>query len=358
MFPADAGTAVGGGPFGEDPGMSFGNPLLLWIFPGLMLLVILDVVLRQARQRRLSQMIPRDLRDKMNPLRRPQLRKLRSLLFYLGLCLCAFSLSRPQWGFSWREAQREGLDLMVLVDTSNSMRADDFKPTRLQRAQWGIEELVGELKGDRVGLIAFAGEGVLQCPLTLDYGAFLMNVQDLFPGIVPTGGTNLSAALTKALESFEEGSEADKVLLLITDGETHQGNMDKVIADLKAKAVRVFAVGVGTPEGSLIPLDENANGFLKNRNQEVVKSNLNEAVLQKLATETDGLYVRAHPQDFGAGALIMEGLQPLKRAQLESERVKEMEERYQLFLGIGLICLLLEALAPLPALWFKRRVEA
>lgn len=335
--------------------MSFGNPYFLWTFPALLLLGLLDFTLRRARTRRLDAFIPRAIRKQTQSHALPQVKGLRTFLFYLGISLIAFSLSRPQWGFSWREAKREGLDLMVLVDTSNSMRADDFKPTRLQRAQWGIEELLGELKGDRVGLIAFAGEGVLQCPLTLDYGAFLMNVQDLFPGIVPTGGTNLSAALGKALESFEAESEADRVALLITDGESHQGNLDKVIAELKNKKVRVFAVGVGTPEGSLIPLDAAANGFLKNRNQEVVKSNLNEGILQKLTVETDGLYLRAHPRDFGAGAIITEGLKPLKRAQLESERVKEMAERYQIFLGLGLLCLLLEALAPLPAFWFKRR---
>jgi Ca-activated chloride channel family protein len=117
----------------------------------------------------------------------------------------------------------------------------------------------------------------------------------------------------------------------------------------------VFAVGVGTPEGSLIPLDPTANEFLQNRNQEVVKSRLDEATLRKLASSTDGLYVRANPRDFGVTDLIEEGLKPLKRAQLEAERVREMEERFQIFLGAGLLCLLLEGLARLPGGWINRR---
>lgn len=337
--------------------MSFGYPYGLWSLLLILVIGILDLSLRIRRRKKLDRLIPLSLREKMGQSTSPGVNKLRVLFFYSGLLLIGFSLSRPQWGFSWREARREGLDLMVAVDTSNSMLADDFKPTRLQRAQWGIEELVGELKGDRAGLIAFAGEGVLQCPLTLDYGAFLMNVQDLFPGIVPTGGTNIEAALQKALDSFDEASEADRVILLITDGESHQGDPDSIIKKLREAKVRVFAVGMGTPEGSLIPLDERASGFLKNRDQEVVKSTLDEATLKRIASQTNGLYVRANPRDFGAGELITEGLKPLKRAQLESERVKEMQERYQLFLGAGLLLLFLEAMAPIPARWAQRRAK-
>lgn len=335
--------------------MSLGAPEFLWLLPILLLWIALDVGMSLRRRKRLHAFIPAELQDRARKQAGPELRVLRQVLGYLGLLLVTFSLSRPQWGYTWREAQREGLDLMVVVDTSNSMRADDFKPSRLQRAKWGIEEFVGQLQGDRTGLIAFAGEGVLQCPLTLDYGAFMMNVQDLFPGIVPRGGTHVQAALEKAIESFDPASEADKVILLITDGEAHEGDVDAIIRTLQREDIRVFAVGVGTPDGSLIPLDPTANEFLQNRNREVVKSRLDEATLRKLASGTDGLYVRANPRDFGVTELIEEGLKPLKRAQLEAERVREMEERFQIFLGAGLLCLLLEGLARLPGGWINRR---
>lgn len=335
--------------------MSFASPLLLWLFPLLILVAAADLFLRNRRAKRLERFMPQSIRERTGSPDSKAFRRFRSLLFYLGCVLILFSLSRPQWGYSWREAQREGLDLMVAVDTSNSMRADDFRPTRLQRAKWGLEDLVAELDGDRVGLMAFAGVGNVLAPLTLDYAAFLMSVNDLFPGIVPKGGTNLQAALEKAADSFDAESESDKVILLITDGESHQGNLGEILRRLKENRIRVFAVGVGTPEGSLIPLDPNANNFLKNQNDEVVKSNLNEEVLKKLAAETDGLYVRANPRDFGVSEIITEGLQPLKRAELESERVKEMEERFQIFLSAGLLLLFLEALSPLPRHLLQRR---
>jgi Ca-activated chloride channel family protein len=235
------------------------------------------------------------------------------------------------------------------------MRADDFKPSRLQRAKWGVEEMVKTLKGDRIGLVAFAGQGVLQCPFTLDYGAFMMHMQDLFPGIVPIGGTNLEKALETAMSSFEETSDADNVILLITDGENHTGSLDNILSELDKKKIRVFAVGVGTPEGSLIPLDDDTNAYLKNRQEEVVKSTLDEKPLRRLTSSTGGLYIRATPVNFGVDEIINEGLAPLKRAQLDSQQVKEMEDRYQIFLGVGLLLLFLERFARIPLLFRKRR---
>jgi len=337
--------------------MTFGAPELLTLLPLAALLLVVDSILRARRRKRLNAMLPPATRARMRRGATPRVDAARTLLVRLALLLIAFALARPQWGYTWRDARREGLDVIVAVDTSNSMRADDFQPSRLQRAKWGVEELVKELKGDRIGLVAFAGEGVFQCPLTLDYGAFLMHLQDLFPGIVPRGGTDLESALTTALEAFEGESESDRVVLLITDGESHEGDLDGVLKRLRDRDVRVFAVGVGTAEGSLIPMDAQGGSFLKNRGEEVVKSTLDEKTLRRVAAETDGLYVRATPRDFGVSEIIKNGLEPLQRAELESARVKEMEERFQLFLGAGLLLLLLEGFARIPG-WFRKRRRA
>ena len=334
--------------------MIFGAPLYGLLIPILLLLMGVDAALRHKRRTALNAWISKDLQTRTRSSRAPEVSTLRTFLWVTGLLLTAFALTRPQWGYTWREASREGLDLVVAIDTSNSMRSDDFSPSRLQRAKWGVEELTSALAGDRIGLVAFAGEAVVQCPLTRDYGAFLMNVEDLYPGIVPRGGTNLARALETSLEAFEETSEADKVILLITDGEQHSGDLDAVLSRMNDQGIRIFAVGVGTPEGSLIPLDDSGGAFLKNRQQEVVKSRLDESTLRRLTTETEGLYVRSDPRDFGVRAIVEEGLKPLQRAQLESQRVKEMEERYQIFLGLGVMCFLLEAFTRLPAL---RRVK-
>jgi len=338
--------------------MSFGAPYFLYALPLVFFLQLLAAGLLVRRKQKLERMFPKSLQKRVRQQPVPELSSLRVLLNTVGLALVAFALSRPQWGYTWRDASRKGLDLIIAIDTSNSMRADDFTPTRLQRAKWGVEDLVQELKGDRVGLIAFAGEGVMQCPMTLDYGAFLMHLQDLFPGIVPRGGTNMEAALQTALDNLDEKTEADQVILLITDGETHVGDLGPVTEALQQRDIRVFAIGVGTPEGSLIPLNDAGNDFLKNRMDEVVKSALDEGTLKSLTSATGGLYVRATPRDFGVEAVVREGLAPLKRSQLENQRIQEMEERYQIFLGAGLLLLFLEHFARLPALLWNRRKPA
>jgi Ca-activated chloride channel family protein len=332
--------------------MTFATPLFLYALPSVFLLLLVAALLRHSRAQRLDKLISASARARIQLARVPSLPRLRQLLAGVGLLLIAFALARPQWGFSWRDARREGLDLIIAIDTSNSMRADDFKPSRLQRAKWGVEELVGSLTGDRVGLVAFAGEAQLLCPLTLDHAAFMMHLQDIFPGIVPRGGTDLSAALRKAVDSFGEQREADRVILLITDGESHSGDLEPVLKEIVAADIRVFAIGVGTPDGSLIPTEDGA--FLRNRGQEVVKSSLDETVLRRIASRTGGLYVRADPRDFGATQILEKGLAPLKRAQLESTRVQQREERFQIFLGLGLFFLFLEAFARVPGLLTRR----
>ncbi len=335
--------------------MSFGAPSLLLLLPLVLAIHLFASLVLLHKKQKLARMFSSSHRDRIRQQPVPELNLLRMMLSTLGIGLVTFALSRPQWGYTWRDANREGLDLVVAIDTSNSMRANDFTPTRLQRAKWGVEDLVQELKGDRIGLVAFAGEGVMQCPMTLDYGAFLMHLQDLFPGIVPRGGTNLESALTTALENLEEATEADQVVLLITDGENHTGDLEGVTDTLKDRGIRVFAIGVGTPEGSLIPLNQAGNDFLKNRMDEVVKSSLDEGTLKSLTSATGGLYVRATPRDFGVEAILREGLAPLKRAQLENQRVQEMEERYQIFLALGLGLLFLEQVVRVPALMWNRR---
>ncbi len=339
--------------------MNLGYPILLWLLPPAFLLLLLAGWGQWRKQQKLKRFISESLLDGQTRRKAPALLRFRFVLQALGLLLCVFALSRPQWGYTWREANRRGLDLMVLLDSSKSMWADDFKPSRLQRAKWGLEELVKELQGDRIGLVTFAGEGSLLCPLTLDYAAFMMNLDDIFPGIVPKGGTNLAAGIRRSLESFEAAGEADRVLLVITDGESHEGDLDEVIRELKAENIRVFAIGIGSPEGALIPLQGEESPFLRNRRDEVIKSRLDEESLIRLAQETQGLYVRAAPLDFGVERILQEGLEPLQRTQLEGERIREYTERYPLFLGVGLLLIFFARFAQIPALlWHVGRNPA
>jgi Ca-activated chloride channel family protein len=332
--------------------MTFGSTHHFWALSVAALSILLAAVLRQARARRLRALLADPARARMLRQPAPSLDRTRQILGGLGLLLVAFALASPQWGYTWRDVRRRGLDIQVVLDTSNSMRANDLRPDRLQRAKWGLQDLLKRLQGDRIGLIAFAGSSFVQCPLTLDYAAFRMHLDDIRPGIIPRGGTDIAGALERAMESFPEATGADQVILLITDGESHEGDVGPIIQKLQEKRIRVYAVGVGTPEGELIP--DGNGGFLKNRQNEVIKTTLDEDTLKRIALDTQGLYVRASPKDFGLERIFDQGLDHLKRAQLEQSRIREMEDRYQIFLGAGILLFVLEGLARIPG-WLSQR---
>jgi len=335
---------------------SWGAPIAFWALPLAGLVMALVLGLRRVRRARLDRFISAPVRAGMTRRNFAELSGLRATLAVLGVLLCALSLARPQWGYTWIDVQRRGLEIVFLLDTSRSMKANDIAPNRLRRAKWGIEEVLRELDGDRVGLAGFAGEGQILCPMTLDYGAFRMHLDDVFPGMIPRGGTNLAAGLRKAAQAFgDEPGEADRVILLITDGESHEGDSDAAARELRDQGIRVFAIGIGSPEGALIPLPMDDGGpYLRNRQGEVVMSSLDEATLLRVTRITNGLYHRATAADFGVAQLIEQGLAPLKRAQLETGRVRQMNERFQIPLGLGVLLLFLEGFARVPSLWKRR----
>jgi len=321
-----------------------------WLLQSLWLLVPaawLLLRLLKSRQRRLERLMDARVIPLMAPGRHPRRERNRVWLWLIALALCLTSLARPQWGFHWETVRRRGLDIMVVLDTSKSMLSNDIRPNRLQQAKWGIRDLVQKLRGDRLGLITFSGSSFLQCPLTIDYAAFNMTLDDVYCGIIPRGGTAISEALKNAMDSFEYDNEADRVIVLVTDGEDHEGDPTALIDQLKKKDIRVYAVGVGTIEGELIPVkDEQGRdaGFLKDRDGAYVKSKLNEDPLKKVALGTGGMYVRSAPGDFGLERIYEQGINQLKRAEQESRRVKVHEDRFSWFLGAAFIILIFEAL--------------
>ncbi len=276
----------------------------------------------------------------------------RMWLWLLALALMLVALARPRWGFHWQEVRRKGLDIIIVLDTSRSMLTQDIKPNRMTQAKWGIKDLVNKIRGDRIGLLAFAGSSFLQCPLTMDYVAFRMTLDDIYVGIIPRGGTAIAQALRKAANAFDDKSAADRVIIMISDGEDHEGNPMDVADMLKEKKIRVFAIGVGTQAGDLVP-GKDKNQFHKNRKGEVVKSALNEQPLRDLATATDGFYVRSAPGDFGLEHVYEQGIRQLKRDDLEARMSKIFEERFAWFLGVAFLLLLLEA-----CLSEKQKLEA
>ena len=315
---------------------------LLWLFALLPLLVITGFMLRR-RIKLLGRMANQGLWPTLLPLMSPRRQRFRNFLRVAAIGLAILALARPQWGFKWEEVQQRGLSIIVALDTSKSMLAQDIKPNRLQQAKWGVRDLVKELRGDRIGIVAFAGDAFLQCPATIDYAAFLMMLEDVYAGIVPVGGTDLFSALEESIESFEKSEEtqADKVIILISDGEnTVESDPLALLPKLKEEGIRVFAIGVGTKEGTII---ETSDGLVKNSKGNAVKSSLDENLLERMAFETGGFYVRSAPGDFGLERVYQQGIAQLQREERESRMSKTFTERFQWFLAAAVLVLVLEA---------------
>jgi Ca-activated chloride channel family protein len=314
--------------------------ILLWLAALLPLLLITGLMIKR-REALLSKIAEKGLWATMLPGHSIKRQRTKNLLRILAVSLALIAMARPQWGFKWEALKLRGLSIIVALDTSKSMLAQDIKPNRLQQAKWGVRDLVKELKGDRIGLVAFAGDAFLQCPATIDYAAFLMMLDDVYAGIIPVGGTDLFQALEESIDSFDKETAADKVVILISDGEGHSGDPLTLLPRLKKEKIRVFAIGVGTLSGELIQTSE---GFVKDNSGNVVKSSLNEGMLERIAHETGGFYVRSAPGDFGLERVYQQGIAELQREEHESRMAKTWTERFQWFLGAALLLLLIEAI--------------
>lgn len=271
---------------------------------------------------------------------------IKSTIIIIALIFSVVALMRPQWGFQWQEVKRKGLDILVAIDVSKSMLAADVKPNRLERSKLAVKDLIKKLKGDRIGLIAFSGTAFLQCPLTVDYSGFLLALNDLDIETIPRGGTSISSAIKLAMKSYEGGQKKYKVLVLVTDGEDHEGNPSAVSQTARREGIKIFAIGIGTADGELIQV-RGKNGrksFLKDRQGNVVKSRLNEEILQEIAVTTGGAYVRSSGAEFGLDYIYEEKLKPMERREIKAQMNKFYHERFQIPLALALLLLVIEPL--------------
>jgi Ca-activated chloride channel homolog len=321
--------------------MKWGHLDLLYWLPLAIPLAWAGFALLRRRRRALALLVDPSMLPVLAPRWNPARAKSRLLLRMAALLLLVLALARPQWGYRLEIVQRRGLDLLVVFDTSRSMMASDLAPSRLQQAKWGVRDLVRNLRGDRIGLIPFAGSSLLMCPLTIDYAAFMMSLDDLYVGILPRGGTAIEQALRTALDAFPADTAADRVILLITDGEDHEGDPLSLLPALQEKDIRVYTIGIGTLDGELVPGDD---GYFKDRQGQVVKTALREDVLQRLALSTGGTYVRSAPGDTGLERVFRESIDSLKRSDQETRTARIYEERFVWFLAAALALLAWEAL--------------
>jgi Ca-activated chloride channel family protein len=270
------------------------------------------------------------------------------IFIVLAFLFLVLAFARPQLGTKLRTVQREGQDILIALDVSLSMLAEDIKPNRLEKAKHEIASLIDKMQGDRVGLIAFAGKAFIQCPLTLDYGAAKMFLDIMDEDLIPVPGTAIGEAIQKAVTAFVEKERKHKILILITDGEDHVGKPVEMAAAASKEGVVIYCVGIGSSKGVPIPLVNDRGqrtGFKKNESGEVVMTKLDELTLEKIALETGGKYYRASPGEVELDR-IYEDIGNMEKKTLSSQQYAQFEDRFQVLLGFVLFFLVLETLIP------------
>ncbi|NOZ87719.1 MAG: VWA domain-containing protein [Deltaproteobacteria bacterium] len=319
---------------------------LLWLVAGV---VIFSIYVTRAKRKVLLRFAESALLEKITSKVSRSAQRLKWMLVILGLTMAVLALVRPQWGYHWEEVKQKGVDIIVAIDTSASMLARDASTgddlSRLDRAKREIRDLLHLLRGDRIGLVAFAGSAFVECPLTLDYSAAAIFLDDIDTDLIPVKGTDLAQALRTSLKAFKGGASESKAIILITDGEDNSGQALKAAQEAKRAGVKVFAVGIGKPEGAPIPLA--GGGFKKNSRGEMVISKLDETTLQKIALTTGGKYVRSVSGDIDLIAIYNRGIKAtLKDKELTSTRRKIWEQRFQWLIAVAILALAIEPFVP------------
>jgi len=327
--------------------MMFGAPymsVLLWIIPAM---IVFYHFAARGRRKALEHFADDKVLPEILKTVDMRKRKIRTWMTGIAVSLVIVALMRPQWGFTWQEVKQRGIDILIALDTSKSMLAEDVLPNRLERSKLAIKDLVKKLHGDRVGLVTFSGTAFLQCPLTVDYDGFMLTLDDVDVFSIPVGGTSISSAIYEAIESYEEGGESeDKVLIIITDGEDLEGGIERAVQAAKAAGIKIFCVGIGSTEGELIPVkdEKGKTVFMKDREGNVVKTRLVEEALEEIAVQTGGMYVRSTGAEFGLDLIYEKELSKIEKKDFKSRMEKRYHERFQLPLVLAFLLLLAEPL--------------
>ena len=325
--------------------MKLGNPYflsLLWIVPALLIFYLWAFRKKRAL---VEQFVSAELKERLLGGISYGKQKLKVVLILMGCLFAIFSLLQPKWGFQWEEVKRKGVDIMLALDVSKSMLAQDVSPNRLERAKRKIIDFLQIVQGDRVGLIAFAGTPFLQCPLTLDHGAVQIFLDSVGTDLIPVPGTAIGEAIELAIKSFGQSDRSSRALILITDGEDTVGKPLEAAKKANEAGIKIYTIGIGKDGGTPIPNLE-GGGFKKDRSGNVVMTKLDEQSLQKVALETGGSYVRSVSGDLDLEKIYEDIQKSTEEKELKSGRQKRFEERFQWPLILAFFCFFLEACLP------------
>lgn len=309
-----------------------------------------------SRAKKLKKIGEPELVKQLVPYSSNRKRIIKASLFTAGFSSLILALCNLQTGSKLAEVKREGADIIVCIDVSNSMLAQDLSPNRLVRAKYALEKMIDLLEGDRLGLVIFAGEAYVQLPITTDYGAAKMFLESIDPGMVPVQGTNISEAIKKASESFSSDEGKNRAIILITDGDNHETEAIDAAEEAAKKGIMINTIGIGSLNGVPIPLIENGvvKGYRKDRDGQTVITKLDAELLKSIAAKANGVFVHASQADLGLEA-VLEKISELDKSSLESKMYTDYEDQFQWFLGLSLIFFFIEFLiSDRVSEWYKK----
>lgn len=308
---------------------------LLLLIPAMVGIFMFAVKARRKRMERFGQL---ETLSQLIPEASPRRVRNKFILLLCSVACIIFALARPQFGSKLKEVTREGIELMFVVDVSNSMLAEDFQPSRLERTKFAITRLLEGLNQDKVGLIVFAGDPYVQLPITSDYRAARNFVNQISPNLVSKQGTAIGAAIDLAANSFSSQSEGSRAVVLISDGENHEDDALGAAEEAAGKGIRIYTIGIGTPEGAPISI---GGEFIKDNEGNMVVTKLDEQILQQIAVSTGGGYIRATNQNMGLDEVIKE-VSETQAKSFTATVFEEYNEKYQYFIWAALAFLLLD----------------
>ncbi len=320
----------------------FANSEYLW---GLLVIPLLAVIFawsRIARRKALKRFGNEKVLQELMPFSSKSRPVFKFIILMLAFAFLNVGIARPQFGSKLKKMKREGVELIIALDVSNSMMAEDIQPNRLERAKRAILRLIDRLKDDKIGLIVFAGDAYTQLPITSDYNSAKLFLNSVNTQIVPKQGTAIGAAINLATRSFTPEGEANKAIVVITDGENHEDDAVSAAKNAVENGIVVHAIGMGLPQGSPIPVLKNGQkDYLKDNEGQVVVTKLNEPMLEQIAAAGNGIYVRANNAQVGLNALFDE-INKMETEEMESLIYSEYDDQFQYFFGVGLLLILFE----------------
>lgn len=330
--------------------MDFAEPRFLWCFVPLLWLALLIYFLARRKRAALERLGAPQLIAKLSATVNHTGRRWQNWLWFLALILLVVALARPRWGAHVEYVEQRGVEVMVALDVSKSMLAEDLKPNRLARAKLEISELLDRLEGNAVGLVVFSGAAYIQFPLTSDFATARFFLESAHPGMISRPSTNLAEAIRMAMKGFNEERASQKIIILLTDGEAneHTGEVLPAAQEAADKDIIIYAIGFGTPEGEPIPeYDDlgNLTGYKQDSRGETVLTRLDETTLEQITVATNGQYFRAAADGREVGYLAS-AIDKLQKGELESRFETRGIERFQWFLGAAIAALIMVELIP------------